>query len=458
MKSTLKYRLQSLMLPGLKRWILFILIGIVIIVLGVFLLLGYHPLTVTGSFLRDVMEHAADVLPHRISGFIVIVGGLAVVILAIARMTIFVVGAYLPEDRESIPDMLYRRQLLGRGPKVVVIGGGTGLATLLKGVKHYTNNITAIVTVGDDGGSSGRLRQEFGVLPPGDIRNCITALADEEKLVTELFRYRFDSGQGLEGHSFGNLFLTAICAITGGDMIQAVKVASSILKSCGQVIPSTLTSNTLVAQMKDGRIVKGESQITATAGEIEKLKIEPPAQATPEALAAISQADLIIIGPGSLYTSVIPNLLVDGIADAIRNARATKVYVCNIMTQLGETTNYSVSDHIAAILSHSGTPISQANRLMQTVLVNDQLQPDDGNTSSRPVQLDEDKIREFGLRVTAGQLVGAALPSPQTLHDPEKLAQTIMLSIYKDRKQGHATNKSESLDSSIKLASLTSKN
>lgn len=462
MKSGLKYKLQSLMLPGLKRWILFISIGIALIVLGVFLLLGYHPLTVSGLFLRELMEHAADVLPHRISGFIVIVGGLAVVILAIARMTIFVVGAYLPEDRESIPDMLYRRQLLGRGPKVVVIGGGTGLATLLKGIKYYTNNITAIVTVGDDGGSSGRLRQEFGVLPPGDIRNCITALADEEKLVTELFSYRFGSGQigsgqGLEGHSFGNLFLTAICAITGGDMIQAVKVAGTILKSCGQVVPSTLTNNTLVAQMKNGQIVKGESQISAAAGEIEKLKIEPSAQATPEALAAVAQADLIIIGPGSLYTSVIPNLLVDGIASAIRNSRATKVYVCNIMTQLGETTNYSVSDHIAAILSHSGTPISQANRLMQTVLVNNQLQPED-NPSSRPVCLDEDKVKELGLAVLAAPLVNADRTVPQTMHDPQKLARVIMLSIYKEKKQGHLTDKTEALDSSVELASLVSKN
>src|ERR1700722_1163516 len=159
MNDGFKYRLESWMLPGLKRWILFILIGIIFIVFGVFLLLGYHPITVSGLFIREVMEHAADVLPHRISGLIVIIAGLIVMVLAIARMTIYVVGAYLPEDRESIPDVLYRRQFLGRGPKVVVIGGGTGLATLLKGIKHYTNNIAAIVTVGDDGGSSGRLRQ-----------------------------------------------------------------------------------------------------------------------------------------------------------------------------------------------------------------------------------------------------------------------------------------------------------
>ncbi len=233
MKNSLNYRFRSLMLPGLKRWIAIIFFGIAAIVLGVFLLLGYHPITVTGQFLRDLMEHAADVLPHRISGIIGIIGGAILICLAFARMTLLLLGAYLPSDRESIPDVLYRKRHLERGPKVVVVGGGTGLSNLLKGIKSYTNNITAIVTVGDDGGSSGRLSQELGVLPPGDIRNCITALADEEKLVTELFRYRFGSGKGLEGHNFGNLFLAAIWDITKGDMLEAVRVASRVLNSCG---------------------------------------------------------------------------------------------------------------------------------------------------------------------------------------------------------------------------------
>ncbi len=456
MKDGFKYRLESFMLPGLKRWILFILVGIIFIVFGFFLLLGYHPLTVSGLFLREMMEHAADVLPHRISGILVIAGGLLVVVLAIARMTVYVVGAYLPEDRESIPDVLYRRQFLGRGPKVVVIGGGTGLATLLKGIKHYTNNIAAVVTVGDDGGSSGKLRQEFGVIPPGDIRNCITALADEEKLVTELFRYRFGTGQGLEGHSFGNLFLTAICAITGGDMVQAVKVAARILNSRGQVIPSTLASIALVAQMKDGQIVVGESRIAEIQGQIEKLKIEPDAQATPEAIAAISEADLIIIGPGSLYTSVIPNLLVEGIAGAIVNSHAAKVYVCNIMTQVGETTGYSVSDHIGAILSHANIPANAANQLMQTVLINNQ-QPDLGADSIvKPVLFDKGKVNELGVSVLEAPLLGTDPAAPLYLHDPNKLAQTIMLSIYKDKKQSHSSM--TALDISGAESSLSLKN
>jgi uncharacterized cofD-like protein len=462
MKYGFKYRLESFMLPGLKRWILFIMVGIILIVFGVFLVLGYHPITVSGLFLREVMEHAADVLPHRISGLLVIVGGLLVVVLAIARMTVYVVGAYLPEDRESIPDVLYRRQFLGRGPKVVVIGGGTGLATLLKGIKQYTNNIAAIVTVGDDGGSSGRLRQEFGVLPPGDIRNCITALADEEKLVTELFRYRFGAGQvgansGLEGHSFGNLFLAAICAITGGDMVQAVKVAARILNSRGQVIPSTLTSINLVAQMKDGQIIKGESHIAAAQGQIEKLKIEPEAHATPEAIAAISEADLIIIGPGSLYTSVIPNLLVEGIGGAILASHASKVYVCNIMTQAGETIDYSVSDHILAILSHANVPPKGAPNIMQTVLVNDQKPDVNADSPFKPVVFDKEKVSQLGVAVLSAPLLSTDPASPLYLHDPQKLAQVIMLSIHKDKKQNQPVITGVDLSSSAE-SSLSLKN
>jgi uncharacterized cofD-like protein len=436
-----RYRLLSFMLPGLKRWMLFIFIGIAFIVFGVFLLLGYHPLTLSGLFLRDLMEDAAHALPHRISGLIVITGGAIVVFFAIARMTVSVLGAYLPDDRESIPDVLYRRQLLGRGPKIVAIGGGTGLSTLLKGIKNYTNNITAIVTVGDDGGSSGRLRQELGVLPPGDIRNCITALADEEKLVTELFRYRFQSGQGLEGHSFGNLFLTAICAITDGDMVQAVKVAGRILNSRGQVVPSTLSSISLVAQMKDGRIIKGESQISAATGQIEKLKIEPMADSTPEALIAIAEADLIIIGPGSLYTSVIPNLLVSEIVKAIQNAHARKIYVCNVMTQPGETLDYTVADHIEAILSHAGVEKSEANKFIQTVVVNDELPNVDNNSLCKPVSIDADRINALGITVVHKPLLNKQPISDQNYqHDSNKLAQFILLETNKDKKLRSLTN------------------
>ncbi len=412
------------MLPGLKRWILFILFGIAFIVYGVFLLLGYHPLDVSLHFIKDFFEDAADVLPHRISGIMVITGGALAIFYAITRMFGSILGAYVPEeDRESIPDVLLRRRTLERGPKIVVIGGGTGLSTLLKGIKIYTNRITAIVTVGDDGGSSGRLRQELGVLPPGDIRNCITALADEDKLVTELFRYRFEQGNGLEGHSFGNLFLTAIYAITGGDMLEAVRVASRVLNSRGQVLPATLTSVNLIAHMSDGREIKGESNISAAGGQIVKLSAETVARATPQAVQAILDAELIIMGPGSLYTSIIPNLIVQGIPEAIKRSSAKKLYICNVRTQQGETSGYSDSDHVQALLSHCDTPTVAAHELVQAVLVNESASNVEANGVSAVVSSDPQRIKDMGIQMICMPLIDEKLPSH---HDSTKLAAAIM--------------------------------
>jgi len=452
MKDSFRYRLETLMLPGLKRWIAIILLGIAFIVLGVFLLLGYHPITVSGLFLREVMEHAADVLPHRISGIIILSMGAVVIYIAFARLMSSILGAYLPEDRESIPDMLYRRHHLDRGPKVVVIGGGTGLANLLKGLKKYTNRITAIVTVGDDGGSSGRLRQELGVLPPGDIRNCITALAEEEKLVTQLFHYRFKSGQGLEGHSFGNLFLTAIYAITNGDMLEAVRVASRVLNSCGQVLPSTLTSITLVAEMVDGRTVQGESQISNDGGQVSRISSTPVAQAVPEAIRAIAEADLIVLGPGSLYTSVIPNLLIKGIPEAITQAKAKKLYVCNVMTQPGETINYSVADHIEAISSHAETEPAMTKKLLQAVLVNDQTPSNlESDAPCAPVLYDPERIQALGIVPIRKPLINESVSSH---HDSGKLAEVIMLWFFKRKEDNEFSDKAKTVDLSKKVATF----
>ena len=433
MKNSWDYRIRRLMLPGLKRWILIVLCGIAAIVLGVFLLLGYHPITVTGLFIRELMEHAADVLPHRISGILVITVGGLIVCLAIARITMSVLGAYLPDDRESIPDVLYRRRHLDRGPRVVVIGGGTGLSNLLRGLKNFTNNITAVVTVGDDGGSSGRLREELGVLPPGDIRNCITALADEDKLVTELFRYRFESGKGLEGHSFGNLFLTALWEITNGDMLEAARVAGRVLNSCGQVVPSTLTGITLVADMADGRVVRGESQIPYADGKIVRLHCEPTVcRAVPEAIEAILNAELIVLGPGSLYTSIIPNLLIQGIPDAIRQSSARRIYVCNVMTQLGETVNYTVGDHLGALLTHAGIPAGAGYKLIEAVLVNNQLLEAPAGVTVAPVRFDPERLRELGVRAIRRPLLGRELAGH---HDSTRLARALMFWFFRQRRR-----------------------
>ncbi|HND08019.1 MAG TPA: YvcK family protein, partial [Candidatus Obscuribacter sp.] len=338
MKRSFDYRVRSLMLPGLKRYILVILVSICAIVFGVLWMLDKHPVLRIQKFLHEVVSDTAAVLPSKVNGIIAISVGSICLLGAMVRITQTLLGAYLPEDREAIPDVLYRRRYLERGPKVVVVGGGTGLSNLLNGLKRYSNNLTAIVTVGDDGGSSGRLRQELGVLPPGDIRNCITALADQDKIVTELFRYRFSSGEGLEGHSFGNLFITALCAVTGGDIIQATRTASRVLNSCGQVLPSTLSSLTLTAEYTDGSKVVGESSIVEMGKRIRAITCEPAQpEAVAEAVEAIMEAELIVLGPGSLYTSIIPNLLVPGIVSAIREAQARKIYICNVMTQPGET-------------------------------------------------------------------------------------------------------------------------
>lgn len=275
---------------------------------------------------------------------------------------------------------------------------------LLRGVKRYTSNITAIVTVGDDGGSSGRLREEMGILPPGDIRNCIAALGDDEDLITELFQYRFKTGEGLEGHSFGNLFLTALCSITG-NMVKAIKESASVLNIRGVVLPATLDDMKLGAEFEDGRIIHGESNIPEAHGQIKRLFTEPKnCQALPEAIDAIGDADLIILGPGSLYTSVIPNLLVNGIVDAVLKAKAKKIYVCNIMTQPGETTDYTVASHINALFKHAG-----GKKIVDAVLVNNSL-PDNisegyAQSGSIPVRLDMENINPIGVEIVSQKLI-----------------------------------------------------
>jgi uncharacterized cofD-like protein len=254
------------------------------------------------------------------------------------------------------------------GLRIVSIGGGTGLSTLLSGLKAYVgpdsvaavssglpwvDTLTAVVTVTDDGGSSGRLREEFQILPPGDIRNCMAALAEDERLLTRLFQYRFESGGDLSGHSFGNLFLTALTGVTG-DFLEAIKASSEVLAIKGRIFPSTIEDVTLVAELEDGRVVEGESNIVADRGRIKKLSLSKNCcKPLPETLEAIKAADLITIGPGSLYTSVIPNLLVEDIVDALAHSPALKVYVCNIMTQPGETEGFSVEDHLRVLFEYS---------------------------------------------------------------------------------------------------------
>jgi uncharacterized cofD-like protein len=337
--------------PGLfvKRWFMVTLAGVVLIALGLAIWVRLMPVRSLVEFADNGLMNVAKVVPNRVSGPIVLASGFFLLFWGQMRSLKAVSGALSPQGDKTLLEMLISKRRRSRGPKIVAIGGGTGLSTLLRGLKTYSANITAVVTVADDGGSSGKLRRDFGVLPPGDIRNCIAALADEEKLLTELFQYRFSAGEGLEGHSFGNLFLTAMSDITG-DLEQGIAASSKVLAIQGRVLPATLCHVDLWAEMADGRTIRGESRITEADGQIVKIGCIPEnPPALPAVIKAIEEADFIIIGPGSLYTSVIPNLLVPEIARAIDKSKVPCVYICNIMTQPGETTGYLVSDHIKAI-------------------------------------------------------------------------------------------------------------
>ena len=389
------------LIPGLnvKRWLFLIFLGSILMVLGGLILMDIRPIYLTMELIRK----AALILPSEILAGVVIFVGAIVFFNGWKKTTLSIMDIDASKGNRLL-EKLYRRNKLNKGAKVVAIGGGTGLSMLLKGIKRYTNNITAVVTVGDDGGSSGRLREEMGILPPGDIRNCIAALADDEDLITELFQYRFKSGKGLEGHSFGNLFLTALCAVTG-NMVKAVKESSNVLNIRGVVLPTTLDDMKLAAEFEDGTIVKGESNIPEAHKKIKRLFTEPAnCEALPEVLTAIAQADLIILGPGSLFTSVIPNLLVKGIVDAIEASRAKKIYVCNIMTQPGETDEYSVASHVNALLNHAN-----GKKIIDAVLVNNLLpaniSPGYAKTGSIPVRLDMENIAPIGVEVVSQKLI-----------------------------------------------------
>jgi uncharacterized cofD-like protein len=343
--------------PGLqiKRWLALLMFGITV------LAIGFAQLTVTLYRTSDLPAPVYMItlrfLPAWARVLVAAVLGLGAIMVALYELNRSILAPLALRKRESWFDIVYAHHRRQRGLKVVAIGGGTGLPSVLRGLKMYTSNITAVVTVADDGGSSGKLRREFGVLPPGDLRNNITALANDEDLMAQLFQYRFANG-GLEGHSFGNLFLTALTDITGS-MDKAVI-------ETGRVLPAALQNITLVAEVqvpgeKRLRRVSGESQIPETGGRIERVFLQPDhIPAYPEAIRVLLSADLIVIGPGSLFTSILPSLLVTGIVEAIRASSAYKVYVCNVATQRGETDGFTVADHIMALERHIGQGVFHA--------------------------------------------------------------------------------------------------
>jgi len=411
--------------PGLhvKRWLVLFVIATVFVALGI----AYIAIHIyrREPFPPVVYYLTLQFIDQFWRGVLFIVLGVSLGVISFWQLSRSLLSPFLTNGHQvSLVDQVYRARYLRQGPRIVAIGGGTGLSTLLRGLKKYSDNITAVVTVADDGGSSGRLRRELGVLPPGDFRQCIAALADAEPLMTDLFQYRFDQGTGLDGHSFGNLFIVAMSGITG-NFERALRESSRVLAVRGQILPSTLENVTLCAELDDASFVEGESQIPHGPAPIKRVYIRPgDAAAYPEAVKAIADADLIVLGPGSLYTSIMPNLLVGGIAAAIREARAPKVYVCNVASQPGETDGYALSEHVAALHRHVG------QGLFQYVLANDHLVPLPPEWHVNAVDVDAAALGMSGLRVVTADVIDERRP---TRHDPDKLAAAIVGSFLEGR-------------------------
>ena len=426
--------------PGLvvKRWMLTSGIGLVLALLGAAVWADLQPIYWLLQSVRWLLQNLTQVLPREITGPLVLISGGALIWLGQSRSFGAIQQALAPEKGTVLVDALVAKRRLNRGPAIVAIGGGTGLSTLLSGLKRYSSNLTAIVTVADDGGSSGVLRRELGVLPPGDIRNCLAALATEEPLLTRLFQYRFRAGTGLEGHSFGNLFLSALTAITGS-LESAITASSRVLAVQGTVVPATNADVKLWAELEDGRRIEGESQIGHASSPIVRLGCSPDRPpALPKALEAIAHADLIVLGPGSLYTSLLPNLLVPELVNAISRSKAPRLYICNLMTQPGETDGLDVEGHLRAIEAQLAS-LGVQQRLFTSVLAQEDL--GDGplvdyyrQRGAEPVLCDIRRLRSQGYEVMTAPLQGAR-PSATLRHDPRSVALAVMRFYKRHRRE-----------------------
>ena len=330
--------------------------------------------------------------------------------------------AIYPEKNKELIDIIYEKRFLSKGPKIVAIGGGTGLSTILEGLKEYTANITAIVAVADEGGSSGRLREEFGILPPGDIRNCLVSLAEAPQLMRDLFQYRFKEGEGIKGHSFGNLFITAMTQVTGS-FKDAVKESSIVLAIRGRVLPSSLDKIRLKAEYSDGTVEEGEDKIPHKEKSIKRIHLIPQdAKSNPEVIEAIKEAEMIIFGPGSLFTSIIPNLLIEQVREEIAGCCVMKLYLCNVMTQHGETDGLTAFDHLNKIISHTKRSIVNcclvnSGRLKHDLLIKY------AEEKSFPVIFDRERFKKAGISIFEGDVMSK---SNYLRHDSQNVAREIM--------------------------------
>lgn len=417
--------IKDWMRPGvkLKRWMFFGIFGVLLIAFG---------------FTELVTRRVYDVY-YKIFYICLNLTGIFVIYISVTEMIKSIVAltskgyVKLSLDSRKMESLIYEKRLLVKGPKIVVIGGGTGLSTMLRGLKYYTSNITAIVTVADDGGGSGILREDLGMLPPGDIRNCILALADTEPLMEELLQYRFPDGR-LKNQSFGNLFLAAMDGVSE-NFEDAVQKMSSVLAVTGKVLPVTLDDMKLIAKLENGNIVEGESQIPYEVikqkSKIKKLMIDPKdAKPLEDALKALREADAIVMGPGSLYTSIIPNLLVKDIVENIKKSDAIKIYICNIMTQPGETDNFSVSDHIKVLQKYGG------KHIVDCVIANRGDIPKDVKEkylgdSSELVELDRKELKSLGVEPIEATL--AKTEKAYVKHDTEYLSEVLVDTIMEKK-------------------------
>ncbi|MHB9038263.1 MAG: gluconeogenesis factor YvcK family protein [Armatimonadota bacterium] len=419
--------------PGMrvKRWLLLIPVGVTVVLAGMVLLLNMHIVDILGAIGTEAfrrfglrLDQPGVLLPM---GFGFVLLGLVLIFVGLRQVVRSITSVVSPEAQGKLADVVFQRRYLAQGHRIVVVGGGTGLSTMLRGLKQYSSNIVAVVTVTDDGGSSGRLQREMGMLPPGDIRNCLVALADAEPTMTKLFQYRFtDANDHLEGHSFGNLLIAAMTQITG-DFEQAIRETSNILAIRGLVLPSTLESVSVQAEFEDGTFVQGETNITKTPGAIKYMMLHPSnVKPLDETLRLIELADCIVMGPGSVFTSIVPNLLVSGISEAIERSDATKIYVCNVMTQPGETDGFTASDHVSAIARHTEC------RVFQHVLVNQERPTKEllekyAQEGQFFVEPDVAEIRNMGYKPVVGDYISQ---TDVVRHDPNKLAEAIIKLSY----------------------------
>lgn len=411
---------------GVKRWIFAILFGTTIIALGLAL------------FVIDIYRKAPDTwwlpivslasllsFPRLIRVLIFVSLGAGIIIWGIVGLNRSLLGPFL-KPGASFVDKLEKHQTRKHGPKIVAIGGGHGLSTLLRGLKNVSHNIFAVVTVADDGGSSGRLRESLGILPPGDVRNCLAALSENEDLLAELFQYRFTNAEGaLEGHSFGNLFISSMAEVTGS-FEQAIAESGRVLAVSGRVLPASLQNVNLIADVVEegsGRIIRveGESKISSADGKIKRVMLEPSNPAAyPEVIQATLSADIIVVGPGSLYTSILPNLLVKDIYSAIHTSQALKIFICNVATQKGETEGFSCGDHLRVIEEHIGL------NLFDIIVANDN-PPGEINVNVEAVEVEEGLTEEYA--VYKKDLLDIEHP---WRHDPEKISK-VLIDLFRER-------------------------